>query len=284
MIELDIDVSVPDSFRAQIDKYQLGPATAHFVTAQAQRLRSAGGRVARTPHRVCALLHLREGHVRLIQRGREALVLPGTCVLMDGNDPYDIDCLTPTTALALKLPRNWLRRWVPHPELHTARVLSYGGWNSALCAALASLTVDSCRTLALPGVVVADQIGALLALAVGSEPSCRPPPSLLDQLVASLRERFQDPELTADSVAAQHGISRRLLFLTFSRARTTFIDLLMELRLEHAQRMLLDPRSRDLPIGEISARSGFADPSHFARRFRQRFGARPTQLRRSVTR
>jgi len=284
MIESDIDVSVPGSFRAQIDKYQLGPATAHFVTARAQRLRCTRDRIARTPHRVCALLHMREGHVRLIQQGREALVLPGTCVLVDGNEPYDIDCLTPTTALALKLPRNWLRRWVPHPERHTARVLSYGGWNSALCAVLSSLTVDSCRTLALPGVIVADQIGALLALAVGSEPSCRPPPSLLDQLVASLREPFRDPELTADSVANQHGISRRLLFLTFSRARTTFVDLLMELRLEHAQRMLLDPRLRDLPIGEVSARSGFADPSHFARRFRQRYGVKPMQLRRSVKR
>jgi len=282
MIELDIDAAVPGSFRARIDQYELGPATAHFVTAQPQRLRRTRGRISRSRHEVSVLLHLREGRVRLSQRGREALVLPGTCVLMDGSEPYDIDCSTPTTALALKLPQSWLRRWVPHSELHTARVLACGGWNSALCASLASLTVDSCGKLALPGDVVAEQLGATFALALGSEPGGRPPESLLDQIIGTLRERFQEPDLTVDSVAAQHGISRRLLFLTFSRAGTSFIEQLMQLRLDHAHRMLLDLHSRDLPIGEVSARSGFADPSHFARRFRQRYGSGPAQLRRSL--
>ena len=78
------------------------------------------------------------------------------------------------------------------------------------------------------------------------------------------------------------GAAQCSRWLVKQGAQVAGFDLSMR-QLEHAQRMLLDPRSRDLPIGEISARSGLADPSHFSRRFRQRYGVRPTQLRRSVT-
>ena len=53
----------------------------------------------------------------------------------------------------------------------------------------------------------------------------------------------------------------------------------MRLRLAHAHTMLSDVRLVDLPVAEIAIRCGFADPSHFARRFRQRFGQSPSQFR-----
>ena len=72
------------------------------------------------------------------------------------------------------------------------------------------------------------------------------------------------------------------LFACFASARTTFIERLMELRLERARKLLGDPQLYDLPVAEVAARCGFADPSHFARRFRRQFGQSPLQFRGSV--
>jgi AraC-like DNA-binding protein len=58
----------------------------------------------------------------------------------------------------------------------------------------------------------------------------------------------------------------------------------MRLRLERARQMLSDAHLFDLPVAEVAARCGFADPSHFARRFRRQFGHSPLQFRASVLR
>ena len=38
----------------------------------------------------------------------------------------------------------------------------------------------------------------------------------------------------------------------------------------------------DLAIAEVAEKCGFSDPSHFARRFRKRFGVTPIQYRRAL--
>jgi transcriptional regulator GlxA family with amidase domain len=70
--------------------------------------------------------------------------------------------------------------------------------------------------------------------------------------------------------------------MVFARAGTTFGEELMAVRLKQAHRLLSDCRFNDLPIGEISARCGFIEPSHFARRFKLRFRVSPTEFRRQM--
>jgi AraC family transcriptional activator of tynA and feaB len=50
-------------------------------------------------------------------------------------------------------------------------------------------------------------------------------------------------------------------------------------RLHRAQRLLRDKRFDGLGIAEIAWKCGFSEPSHFARRFRERFGATPSAYR-----
>ena len=47
-------------------------------------------------------------------------------------------------------------------------------------------------------------------------------------------------------------------------------------------RELEDRRFARVSIADIAWRSGFADPSHFARRFRQRYGIAPALYRRTL--
>jgi AraC family transcriptional regulator, positive regulator of tynA and feaB len=50
-------------------------------------------------------------------------------------------------------------------------------------------------------------------------------------------------------------------------------------RLERARRLLRDKRFDGLGIAEIAWNCGFSEPSHFTRRFRERFGSPPSAYR-----
>jgi AraC-like DNA-binding protein len=157
--------------------------------------------------------------------------------------------------------------------------LTGSGWNAALNAALSTLHVDSCDTFALPGEAVAEQIAALLALAIGGDTDVRPDRTLFEKLMGTLRCRLHEESLSPQSVADQHGMSKRSLYYAFASADTTFFEQLTRLRMERAKEILSDIRFADLPVSEVAARCGFADPSHFARRFKQRFTQPPLHFR-----
>lgn len=284
-LELEIDTPVRDSFHACLDQVDLGPATASFFDADTQLVRRTRAKIARMHTPMFMLLQLRSGQVRFQQSGREVRVGPGECVFIDGTEPYVVKCPHPTKAVALRFPGDWLRGWIAQPERHAARLFNTGGWSSALCAAVASLDVNSCDRLALPREAIADPIATLLKLAIGAEPEESPrQPILFNQLMRTLQNRFHQADLSPVTVGAEHGVSTRSVHYAFAGAHTTFVERLMGLRLGRAREMLTDARLFDLPVAEIASRCGFADPSHFARRFRRRFGQSPLQYRSSVTR
>jgi AraC-like DNA-binding protein len=283
-LELEIDSPLRHGFKASLDQTELGPATANFINADIQRVRRTRAKIAHLSAPIHLLLQLRTGHMDFRQLGRETRVGPGECVFIDGTEPYELECPQPTSALALRLPANWLGRWLARPEQLAARRFGPGGWSAALCAAVASLDIESCDQLALSREQVAEQIVSLLTLAVGTSPP-RPGeahPRLFDQLMHTLQGRFHEPELSLTEVAAEHGISKRTLYYAFAQAGTTFVHELMSLRLERARRLLSDRRYGDLSVTEVAARCGFNDPSHFARRFRRQYGLAPAQVRRSA--
>jgi len=283
-LELDIDTPLRPRFRARLEQVDFGPATVNFIEAEAQRVQRTRARISRSRYPVYFLMYLRKGDAYLHQLDRETALHAGQCVLIDGTEPYRLDCPQATDALALRLPDQWLRRWISYPERHRAHVFCDRGWDRALNAALASLDANSCTQLALPKRVVAEQIGALLALATGAESSGGAPPSLFEALQRTLRDRLEDPNLTPLDVARQHRISKRSLHYAFARAGTTFTEQLISQRLERARDILGDSRYGEVPISDIAAQCGFMDPSHFARRFRRQFGRTPQEFREATLR
>lgn len=284
-LELEIDTPVRSCFHACLDQVELGPATANFLEAETQLVRRTKAKIARMHSPMFMLMQLRVGSVRFKQQGREVRVGPGECVFIDGTEPYELECPHLTKAVALRLPGDWLRGWLAQPEQYAARLFTAGGWSSALCAAVASLEVDSCDQLALPRDAIADPIVTLLKMAIGPEREASPQqPLLFNRLLRTLQNRFHEPDLSPLHVAAEHGISARSVHYAFARTGTTFVERLMELRLKRGRDMLSDGHLFDLPVAEVAARCGFADPSHFARRFRKRFGQSPLEFRTAVTR
>jgi len=277
---LEIDSPARPCFSGQLEFAPFGPAGLFIIEADAQVVRRTPALTVRKQVPGYLLFHMRSGQLRFTQHGRTACVAAGDCALVDLGAPFDME-MTRTRSISMFFKHEWLRNWIPAPQNIVARVFdARSGWGAALAAALASLETMHEEPLALPEGAVAEQIAALLALAAG--PSARQLTAtgkLFNRIQRTIRDRCHEPGLDPATVAAEHGISRRYLHHLFACSSTTFGSELMRMRLELAHRMMSDARFDALSVSEISARCGFVEPSHFARRFRKAFGMGPTEFR-----
>lgn len=185
------------------------------------------------------------------QESRGARLKPGDCLLVDSRHRYEFHFDTRCDTVSLQLPSDWVERWLPELALAPP----------------------------LPPALLVDQLGALLALAAGTEaPSARP--GLAARITDAVRERHAEPGLTAAAVAAGLGIGERSLHRALASHQHTFAQQLMACRMDAARRLLVDPRFDRLTGAEIGRRVGLLDPSHFVRAFRHATGQTPGALRR----
>jgi AraC family transcriptional regulator, positive regulator of tynA and feaB len=123
---------------------------------------------------------------------------------------------------------------------------------------------------------VYDLVGALFA---SSDPSSgsRHTDELFARVRLVIKQGFVDPDFGPADVAARTGISLRYLQKLFTQRGSTCSEFIYSLRLDHAARLLQRRESlrSDQPLSEIAYACGFLDYTHFARKFRYRFGHPP---------
>lgn len=281
-LEIDIDSPEHHHFRGRLAQSELGPATMYVVENDPQTVRRTPARIAHSRYEAgYFLLQLRVGRLRYQQRGRDSCIETGDCVVVDCNAPYRLDCLGTTRSVALRFSHDWLRNWIPAPEsLAGLPLRAHSGWSGALCAALSNLDADQDAEMALPPGTVAEQFAALLALAAGPDAQASSgSEKLFARIRRTIRDRCHEAGLSPADIADDHGISKRYLHYLCAQAGTTFRNELMRVRLDVGLRLLSDHRFDSLSVGEVTARCGFVEPSHFARRFREAFGQGPTEFR-----
>jgi AraC-like DNA-binding protein len=96
--------------------------------------------------------------------------------------------------------------------------------------------------------------------------------------------RLGHNDLSADGIAARHGISSRYVRKLFEEDVSSFSTFVLAERLLGVQRMLVDRRYAHLNIAQIAHESGFGDVSYFNRAFRRHFGATPSDVREAARR
>jgi AraC-like DNA-binding protein len=123
---------------------------------------------------------------------------------------------------------------------------------------------------------VYDLLGALFASSTPASVS-RHADRLFARVCAVIKDGFADPDFNPRTVAAEAGISLRYLQKVFTARGSTCSDFIYSLRLDHAARLLRRRASlgTSQPLNEIAYLSGFRDYTHFARKFRYRFGHSP---------
>jgi AraC family transcriptional activator of tynA and feaB len=119
-------------------------------------------------------------------------------------------------------------------------------------------------------------IGALFA-PPDPPPSSRHANKLFLRIRGLIKERFADPDFGPPEAASEAGISLRYLQKLFTLRGITCTDFIYSLRLNQAARSLERRKllSTDESISAIAYACGFRDYTHFARKFRHRFGYPP---------
>jgi AraC-like DNA-binding protein len=222
--------------------------------------------------------------------------IAGRCVLTQNEHTVQLavgdigllDVARPSTRLS-ENGAQWLSIFLPRRPLIShlgfePQACLYGGGGTRAARVLRQLVLDGIGdedSTSAPGgprlrLALYDLLGALFA------PSDRGPLSRhADRLFARIRgvidDRYADPDFGPAEVAAETGISLRYVQKLLTAHGCTCSELVYSARLDHAAHLL--ERRASLRTGqhlnEIAYACGFRDYTHFAKRFRNRFGHAP---------
>ena len=101
----------------------------------------------------------------------------------------------------------------------------------------------------------------------------------LVRLKATIESRLQDPTLKPTLAAAATGISVRYANALLASEGTSLERYITSRRLQRCHQLLQSPAHLSRTVSDIAYGLGFADLSHFTRRFREEFGCSPGELR-----
>lgn len=284
-LEMTVSAVEPAPFDAELQAVPLDGLVVNGVRGSAQRVYRTPAAIARGRQDYYYLLSKTDAPWGVVQAGRDERLLPNDLVLIDSRRPYELHFPHTVDALSLQLPIAWVEGWLPAPQRELARRIDgASAWGQVLSGFVRQLQPRALLQPALPAALLADQVGALLALAIAPDPSDHGNAKTADNVLreridAQIRQRCSEPGLTAQEVAAALQISSRTLHRGLAAGAWTFASRLMGHRMALAQRMLSCPRFDRLTTAEIGRRCGLLDPSHFARVCRRQLGASPAELR-----
>jgi AraC-like DNA-binding protein len=223
---------------------------------------------------------------RVSQGGRSVPVPSGSLTVYATDAPYEQDysrdgqrqLIVQISRRSMGLPGRMVDQACQRmsvPALAAARVFH---------AFVARLVEAGSDDPAAAGVTAADLASSMLQSSLSSGPVMpRTGQALLETVRDHVRRNFTAPELTVDSLAAQHSISRRRLYQLFDDVGESPAEWIRTHRLEYAAGLLGDSGSRSarLGAGEVAQMSGFSDAATFARAFRRKYGMNPSEFRAS---
>jgi AraC-like DNA-binding protein len=226
------------------------------------------------------------GSVCVSQRGEELVLGDRQAVFTSLGEVGSLVRDTPGKSFGLNIPRAAIAPLVPGLDDALVRPIQRD------CTALRLLTsyVGVLQQMASPAEpdlcrLIVDQMYDLVALTIGAGRDAKEVANGRGIRAARLHAIKTDiagnlgRNLTADAVAACHGITPRYMRSLFESEATSFSDFVVGQRLARAHRMLCDPRYAAHTIAAIGFECGFGDLSYFYRAFRRKYGGTPSDVR-----
>jgi len=273
----------PNFFSGWVRPMTVRGFTALDIGSNAQRVERTYQDVRRDGADHYFTLFPASGQLAMVHNDQVVRLSVGDVALVDAARPVTYCATTgsePWNTVSLSLPRRALVSYLgfePQGGVYrrgrtTAGRLLFDLIRSSDTAEESALSpADSYMQLA-----VYDLVGALFA---SPEPvsGSRHTEKLFARIRSIIKNGCADPNFGPHEVAAEAGISVRYLQKLFTERGSTCSELIYSLRLDHAAQQLYRRESlgTNQPLSEIAYASGFRDYTHFARRFRQRFGHPP---------
>ena len=226
-----------------------------------------------------ALLFQLAGQVGIAHNNRDIQFAVGDVLLLDCTRPTS--CVNTRNAqwsfLCLHLPRQSL---VSHLgfEPQGGLVGRHGTSPGHLLFELVRSAVqrDESRVDPYMKLAVYDLVGALCGSADRQFVS-RHTHKLFARICELIKGRCTDPDFGPCEVAAEAGISLRYVQKLFTERGSTCSEFIYSFRLDHAARLVRRRAALETgqPLSDVAYACGFHDYTHFARKFRRRFGYAP---------
>jgi AraC-like DNA-binding protein len=232
------------------------------------------------------LVILHSGLAMAKQRGREEVFRDGQAIVTTNDEPARAEhSLIQVTNL--RFARNRLSPQLADADASVLRPLSRDNQALRLLASyLRIVNGELGRSDVSLQQAAGDHVHDLVALALGATRDAAEIARGRGVRVARLHAIKADAVanvaanwLSIDALAARHGVSPRYIRSLFQGEETTFTDFVLSQRLARAHARLTDPRLGARLISTIAFEAGFGDLSYFNHRFRQRYGATPSDIR-----
>lgn len=280
-----VDSTNERDFSAQLTATSLGPISVTRCKGTSHNSHRARRELSYSQEHSYHLLVSVQNDWGLVHRGHH-LLSPGDVVFTDSQVAHDVVIESRFDIVNLKLPVDWVNAWLPDPSLLVGRPISRGeGWGQTLSSVLSCLSPEFVASAPVPHSVLADQIGALLAMnAGGVNPPKAADRALRDAVHDCIVQRCSEPMLTASDIAACLSVSESDLHAALSAFAETFATSLLAARVDLATQLLTSPVWAQLTETEIGRQAGFVDMAHFERACLRCNGRTPAQMRTSQSR
>jgi AraC-like DNA-binding protein len=225
------------------------------------------------------------GSMTMHQDGRDAATQPGDVYILDPRRPFEFSLASNTCTLVFKVARSETESRLGEIANYTAMPISLRRPVGVLASEfLASLAERADAIDPVTGMKLVQQALDLVALAfetakggVAQLSSVRT--TTLLRLKSMIESKLHDQTLSPASAARAAGISIRYANALLAQEGTSLERYIMLRRLKRCHEALTNPRHSSRSVSEIAYSYGFSDLSHFARRFKEQFGCRPSEVR-----
>ncbi|CCH32856.1 helix-turn-helix domain-containing protein [Actinosynnema sp. NPDC047251] len=277
-----------DDVHARLGVWDLGSTNVFTTHATGIRLLRTGKQAKQDAMPVVALSVQQRARGRHEQFGRRRVVAPGELMAVDLSAPYDFSWSGPGGAGCLQVPVDHLG--LPVDVVRRAIAdLPRSPLHRLVTDHIAHLVANADRLAADPAAPALGAANVELARALllsAGQPDRHGRAALAETLLTRVRtyvrRHLTDPDLSPAAIAGAHHISVRHLYQLCARAGFSLEQWIIEERLAGAHDELARATDAHRTVALTARRWGFADPAHFTRRFRARYGLTPAEWRRAA--
>ena len=285
-VHVDVKATDPDRYRGFIRETKFGDVVMTDILLSEQRIKRERQHISQLDKECFYIQFVRNGNVTVSQKGQEHRSNAARGAIFSATEQYELHGQGDVRSLYLELPRDaFIQRFAADRIPVSATIDTTRG--------VGKIATDFCVSLATDGTGLepdlrsglGSQLMDMLAFALQAQPNDLPMAegwarkARLKLVQQWIDHHIVDSDLSLDEVAAANGMSLRYLHLLFEDCDMSASEWIWNRRLQRAYDRLTSGDRQT--ITAIALDHGFNSPTHFATRFRRKYGISPRDVLRS---